>query len=146
MLRSACIATVISVNAARILRTPTFLYRCATAAANIAAVFQLSQSLATAANPPLGPADTYFGVGCFWHVQHEFVEAETFILHRDIRDITVRMRLYNRFGTVDHTPLLLLTLPLASAEYSRLRWRRRHGRRGVLSQHKRRQRLREARV
>ena len=30
----------------------------------------------------------YFGVGCFWHVQHEFVEAERSILSRSDSDLT----------------------------------------------------------
>jgi hypothetical protein len=33
----------------------------------------------------------YFGVGCFWHVQHEFIEAEKKILGRSKDDITVRL-------------------------------------------------------
>ncbi len=32
----------------------------------------------------------YFGVGCFWHVQHEFVATEKKILNRDDMDITSR--------------------------------------------------------
>ena len=32
--------------------------------------------------------DVYFGVGCFWHVQHEFVQAEQNILGRDIKEVT----------------------------------------------------------
>jgi peptide methionine sulfoxide reductase MsrA len=30
----------------------------------------------------------YFGIGCFWHVQHEFVEAERRILDRGDSDIS----------------------------------------------------------
>jgi len=30
----------------------------------------------------------YFGVGCFWHIQHEFVMAERSILERDDRHLT----------------------------------------------------------
>lgn len=30
----------------------------------------------------------YFGVGCFWHVQHEFVEAEKSILGRSNKELT----------------------------------------------------------
>lgn len=33
--------------------------------------------------------DVYFGIGCFWHVQHEFVEAERRILNRPDDKITV---------------------------------------------------------
>jgi len=32
--------------------------------------------------------DVYFGVGCFWHIQHEFVEAERKLLKRDDGDLT----------------------------------------------------------
>ena len=34
--------------------------------------------------------DVYFGCGCFWHVQHEFVEAERRILGRKDAEITAR--------------------------------------------------------
>ena len=34
--------------------------------------------------------EVYFGVGCFWHVQHEFVEAERKILGRNDMQITSR--------------------------------------------------------
>lgn len=34
--------------------------------------------------------DVYFGVGCFWHIQHEFVEAEKKILGRGPNDFTSR--------------------------------------------------------
>ena len=30
----------------------------------------------------------YFGVGCYWHVQHEFTEAEKNILGRTSKDFT----------------------------------------------------------
>jgi peptide methionine sulfoxide reductase MsrA len=49
------------------------------------------------AGPPLGSAgggssltDVYFGVGCFWHIQHEFVQAERDILGRDDHQLTSR--------------------------------------------------------
>ena len=32
--------------------------------------------------------EVYFGVGCFWHVQHEFVEAEKSILGRSDKQLT----------------------------------------------------------
>mmetsp|Transcript_54188 Transcript_54188/g.131488 ORF Transcript_54188/g.131488 Transcript_54188/m.131488 type:complete len:292 (-) Transcript_54188:134-1009(-) len=37
-----------------------------------------------------GDVDTpvYFGVGCFWHIQHEFVDGEKTILGRDIHQFT----------------------------------------------------------
>jgi peptide methionine sulfoxide reductase MsrA len=34
--------------------------------------------------------DVYFGCGCFWHVQHEFVEAERKILGRSDTQLTAR--------------------------------------------------------
>mmetsp|Transcript_41672 Transcript_41672/g.61171 ORF Transcript_41672/g.61171 Transcript_41672/m.61171 type:complete len:317 (+) Transcript_41672:48-998(+) len=34
--------------------------------------------------------DVYFGCGCFWHVQHEFVEAEKKILGRTDEQLTAR--------------------------------------------------------
>jgi hypothetical protein len=39
-------------------------------------------STAFAANADDSPIDVYFGVGCFWHIQHEFVEAEKSFLGR----------------------------------------------------------------
>ena len=36
------------------------------------------------------PIDVYFGCGCFWHVQHEFVEAERRLLGRSDSAITAR--------------------------------------------------------
>lgn len=35
--------------------------------------------------------EVYFGCGCFWHVQHEFVEAERKILGRDVIDLSARV-------------------------------------------------------
>ena len=35
--------------------------------------------------------DVYFGCGCFWHVQHEFVEAERRILGRTDETLTARV-------------------------------------------------------
>jgi peptide methionine sulfoxide reductase MsrA len=36
------------------------------------------------------PIEVYFGCGCFWHVQHELVEAERRILGRSDSEITAR--------------------------------------------------------
>ncbi|KAI2489162.1 Peptide methionine sulfoxide reductase [Fragilaria crotonensis] len=36
------------------------------------------------------PVEVYFGCGCFWHVQHEFVEAERNILGRSDDELTAR--------------------------------------------------------
>lgn len=53
---------------------------------------------ATGAAPALAAAaaeddkdiDVYFGCGCFWHAQHEFVEAERNILGRSDSELTAR--------------------------------------------------------
>ena len=45
-------------------------------------------SKASESNVPL-----YFGVGCFWHVQHEFVETERSLLGRTDDELTV-LKLY----------------------------------------------------
>ena len=37
-----------------------------------------------------GLVEVYFGCGCFWHVQHEFVEAEKNILGRSDDELTAR--------------------------------------------------------
>mmetsp|Transcript_27217 Transcript_27217/g.58480 ORF Transcript_27217/g.58480 Transcript_27217/m.58480 type:complete len:301 (+) Transcript_27217:67-969(+) len=37
-----------------------------------------------------GLIDVYFGCGCFWHVQHEFVQAEKRILNRSDDELTAR--------------------------------------------------------
>jgi len=42
------------------------------------------------ATAPIDLIDVYFGCGCFWHVQHEFVEAEKNILGRPNGDLTAR--------------------------------------------------------
>jgi peptide methionine sulfoxide reductase MsrA len=34
--------------------------------------------------------DVYFGVGCYWHIQHEFVEAERKLLGRGDKELTSR--------------------------------------------------------
>jgi peptide methionine sulfoxide reductase MsrA len=34
--------------------------------------------------------DVYFGCGCFWHVQHEFIQAERRILNRSDEELTAR--------------------------------------------------------
>lgn len=53
-------------------------------------------SIASGARPVLAAddgdelVDVYFGCGCFWHVQHEFVEAERRILGRSDDELTSR--------------------------------------------------------
>lgn len=50
--------------------------------ASLAVGFGLAQSTHAAELP------VYFGVGCFWHVQHEFVDAEKQILKRADNELT----------------------------------------------------------
>ena len=38
--------------------------------------------------PATGLESVYFGVGCFWHIQHEFVVAERELLGRSDRELT----------------------------------------------------------
>ena len=47
-------------------------------------------SLATAAEEDAKLTDVYFGVGCFWHIQHEFVVAEKNLLGRGPKTFTSR--------------------------------------------------------
>ena len=62
---------------ANALKAPT---RRSLIAAVPALVAPLTGQPAVAATDEL--VDVYFGCGCFWHVQHEFVEAERKILGR----------------------------------------------------------------
>lgn len=41
-----------------------------------------------AADEPEPEESVYFGVGCFWHIQHEFVQAEKDLLNRNERTYT----------------------------------------------------------
>ncbi|GMH63459.1 hypothetical protein TrRE_jg4257 [Triparma retinervis] len=59
----------------------------------------MSASLALLGTTPAFPAladepdeliDCYFGMGCFWHIQHEFVEGEIKLLKRKEGDLTAR--------------------------------------------------------
>ena len=44
---------------------------------------------AVAADEAVAPLESvYFGVGCFWHIQHEFVEAERTLLGRGDAELT----------------------------------------------------------
>ena len=45
--------------------------------------------------------DVYFGCGCFWHVQHEFVEAENKILNREDSSLTARAGYAGGLGSSD---------------------------------------------
>ena len=55
----------------------------------------------------------YFGVGCFWHVQHEFVQAEKKLLGRTDDTVTVRImnvKLFPRYYIQLLFPQTLRTL------------------------------------
>jgi peptide methionine sulfoxide reductase MsrA len=58
----------------------------------IAAVTALTfgSTSAVAATDDETDVGVYFGVGCFWHIQHEFVDAERKLLDRGDRQLTSR--------------------------------------------------------
>ena len=75
--------------------------------------------------------DVYFGCGCFWHVQHEFVVAEQRILGRSDEDLTARAgyaggrakddlvcyhnaRGLGDYGTLGHAEVVALSIPPSS--------------------------------
>jgi peptide methionine sulfoxide reductase MsrA len=77
--------------------------------------------------------DVYFGCGCFWHVQHEFVEAEKRILNREDSSFTARagyagglgpsdkVCYHNAlqegdYGSLGHAEVVGLRLPASSLE------------------------------
>mmetsp|Transcript_22709 Transcript_22709/g.33254 ORF Transcript_22709/g.33254 Transcript_22709/m.33254 type:complete len:277 (-) Transcript_22709:219-1049(-) len=55
------------------------------------------------AQPAVAAEDTltnvYFGVGCFWHIQHEFVEAERKLLNRSDKELTSKTGYAGGTGT-----------------------------------------------
>jgi len=63
-------------------------HQAASVLASTALVSNPRQSFAASEDDEL--IDVYFGCGCFWHVQHEFVEAERSILGRSDDEITSR--------------------------------------------------------
>jgi peptide methionine sulfoxide reductase MsrA len=111
----------------------------------------LAVSVATASAPALASdndndkdIDVYFGCGCFWHAQHEFVEAERTILGRSDSELTSRAGYaggkggskngkvcYNNgaqvsfYGALGHAEVVNLTIPsstfpLFAKEYFKL--------------------------
>jgi peptide methionine sulfoxide reductase MsrA len=60
----------------------------ATAASTASAILSFSQPSLASSESDL--VDVYFGVGCFWHIQHEFVEAERKLLSRGDNELTSR--------------------------------------------------------
>lgn len=69
-----------------------FLRKVATGAEASLVLFSASADADADELPPLELElhDVYFGGGCFWHIQHEFVEAEKRILQRNDGEITSR--------------------------------------------------------
>ncbi|KAL7470749.1 hypothetical protein ACHAXS_011008 [Conticribra weissflogii] len=55
-----------------------------------AASFGIGSNFAPANAADAQLQDVYFGAGCFWHVQHEFVEAERKLLNRKDKELTSR--------------------------------------------------------
>ncbi|KAL3780670.1 hypothetical protein ACHAW5_001870 [Stephanodiscus triporus] len=70
----------------------TIFASASTAAAVVSARPDLAAAAAVSANDESVDelVDVYFGCGCFWHVQHEFVEAERKILGRSDSELTSR--------------------------------------------------------
>jgi len=78
----------------------------------------------------------YFGCGCFWHVQHEFIEAERRVLGRGSSDLTslsgyaggtkVNSKgdaCYHDYGQNGHTEVVELVIPKSSiAEFAKVFW------------------------
>jgi peptide methionine sulfoxide reductase MsrA len=63
------------------------------ASAAIAPILSTFPTAAAATAPAAASedlVDVYFGVGCFWHIQHEFVEAERKLLNRSDAELTSR--------------------------------------------------------
>ena len=59
--------------------------------ATLASLPELMTSPAIADETQINPlTDVYFGVGCFWHIQHEFIEAERKLLGRSDEQLTSR--------------------------------------------------------
>lgn len=56
----------------------------------IAAVTALTFGSKSAVAASDDETDVYFGVGCFWHIQHEFLDAERKVLGRGDRQLTSR--------------------------------------------------------
>ena len=69
--------------------TATWLKRAASIGlASAATSLGLFTAPVTHAAGPVPNTDVYFGVGCFWHVQHELVQTEKKVLLRDGAELT----------------------------------------------------------
>jgi peptide methionine sulfoxide reductase MsrA len=67
-----------------------FVVQSAAVAALATTTVPLAASAATETTMNDNLIQVYFGCGCFWHVQHEFVEAERRILNRTDEQLTAR--------------------------------------------------------
>jgi len=104
-----------------------------TAAVAAAAVAHAFQSPAGTLAEPEPTVHVYFGCGCFWHVQHEFVTLEMSAFGRHGEDITARasyagssrtgsggLVCYHNwegvadYGQLGHTEVVSLTVPKAN--------------------------------
>lgn len=114
-----------------------------TSAAGLVTVAQISPAAPVAAAEE-ELIDVYFGCGCFWHVMHEFVEAERRILHRSDDQLTARAgyaggvagalngkvcyhngKRVSDYGSLGHAEVVQLTIPPSSykefaIEYTKL--------------------------
>ena len=95
------------------------------------AAIALSSTQASAEEEEL--IDVYFGCGCFWHVQHEFVEAERTLLNRGDSTFTSRAgyagglkasdkvcyhnaKNVGDYGSLGHAEVVALRIPPSSFE------------------------------
>ena len=118
---------VLAATAVHALKAPN--RRSLLAATGAALVAPLTGQPAVAANDEL--VDVYFGCGCFWHVQHEFVEAERKILGRKDKELTARagyaggnngkvqpcyhnLQGKNDYGKLGHAEVVSMTIPRSS--------------------------------
>ena len=65
-------------------------FRTLTSVATTASLSSLAAPKNAIAAESSALTDVYFGVGCFWHIQHEFVEAERKLLGRADKELTSR--------------------------------------------------------
>jgi len=63
--------------------------------------------------------DVYFGVGCYWHTQHEFIEAEKNILSRKEKEYTA-LTGYAGGNKIDKDGAICYHNLLQKADYGRL--------------------------
>eukprot|EP00588_Corethron_pennatum_P004501 CAMPEP_0194291918 /NCGR_PEP_ID=MMETSP0169-20130528/44488_1 /TAXON_ID=218684 /ORGANISM="Corethron pennatum, Strain L29A3" /LENGTH=275 /DNA_ID=CAMNT_0039039943 /DNA_START=129 /DNA_END=952 /DNA_ORIENTATION=+ len=64
----------------------------------------IAKSSSVLAKDDIGTIDIYFGCGCFWHVQHEMIEAERRILNRGDESLTARVGYAGGYRTPKQNP------------------------------------------